>query len=268
MTRLVALCMATALAAACRTDGRGDGMSTAPTVSARQWEAVAARRIVFGHQSVGSNILDGVRALAADSGVNLPITESRGPASAPGLTHFLVGRNGDPLGKIRDFSAVIDGGANGDIALLKLCYIDLGAGDEPRQLAATYCDTLDALAGRHPRTRFVAVTVPLTTVQGGPKALVKRLLGRIPDGWQENALRHAFNEALRVRYADGGRLFDLAALEAAPRPRSRDGRPVPALDPSLTDDGGHLNAAGARRVAAALIGFLAEVATEPGESAR
>jgi len=233
-------------------------------VTAAEWQAVAGLRVVFGHQSVGRNLLDGLRSLAAEAQVPLAVTESRSPTGAAGLTHFAVGANGDPLGKIRDFAAVVDsaGADVADIALMKLCYIDFSGGADPGQVAAAYCDTLDALAARHPRTRFVAVTVPLTTVQTGPKALVKRVLGRIPDGYAENARRQIFNDVLRAR--DGGRhLFDLAALEAEPTGRRHEDRDIQCLDPKLTSDGGHLNDAGARRVAAQFVRFLAGLAT-PG----
>lgn len=247
--------------AACGREAKEVRMAPEATVTAAEWQALAGMRVVFGHQSVGRNILGGLQALAAGAPAPLAITESRAPAGAAGITHFAVGANGDPLGKIRDFAAVIDGaGADcADVALVKLCYIDFSGDADPQQVAAAYCDTLDALARRHPHTRFVAVTVPLTTVQAGPKAVVKRLLGRVPDGYAENARRQVFNDFLRAR--DGGRhLFDLAALEAEPASRRHEDRDIQCLDPALTSDGGHLNDAGARRVAAQLVRFLAGLA--------
>ena len=240
-------------------------MKAVPVVTASQWQTVAARRVVFGHQSVGNNILAGLRSLAAGDDVSLPITETREPGVVPGISHFAVGRNGDPLGKVRDFAAVIDSGAAAEIALFKLCYIDFSGDTDPLQVAAAYGDTLDALRSRHPATTFVAVTVPLTTVQGGPKALVKRMLGRVPDGYAENARRQAFNDALRARQDRNGHLFDLAAIEAGTRSLRHDGREIQCLDPSLTNDGGHLNDQGARLVAASLVGFLAGLDGSPGD---
>jgi hypothetical protein len=257
--------LAALFAAACQQGRQENGMTTAPVVTASQWQTVAARRVVFGHQSVGNNILAGLRSLAAGDDVSLPITETREPGVAPGISHFAVGRNGDPLGKVRDFAAVIDGGAAADIALFKLCYIDFSGDTDPLQVAAAYGDTLVALRGRHPGTTFVAVTVPLTTVQDGPKALVKRMLGRLPDGYAENARRQAFNDALRARQDRSGHLFDLAAIEAGTRSLRHDGREIQCLDPSLTNDGGHLNDQGARLVAASLVGFLAGLDGSLGE---
>jgi hypothetical protein len=223
-------------------------IDTPPT--ADQWKTFAARRIVFGHQSVGRNILDGVTTLAAGAGIDLPITETRDGAPAPGIAHFGVGANGDPLGKIRDFAAVMDGpaAAGADIALMKLCYIDFSDSADPAAVAAAYGDTLAHLQQRHPATVFVAVTTPLTTVQSGPKALVKKMLGRAPAGQVENTRREAFNAVLRARFGAEGRLFDLAALESGGGA---------SLNPALTYDGGHLNETGARLVAERFVAFLA-----------
>lgn len=235
------------------------------SLTAAQWREISTRRILFGHQSVGRNLLDGVRALAVEAGVSAPIVESRAPTATGGITHFKVGNNGDPLGKIRDFAAVVDGGTGDapDIALMKLCYIDFSPSIDPHLLATAYCDTLEGLQRRFPDTVFAAVTAPLTTVQTGPKALVKRLLRRAPDGWAENARRESFNAVLRERYGDSRRLFDLAAIEAAGSGVGFRSGGVPSLDPALTSDGGHLNDRGARLVAAQFLRFLAGAKNPP-----
>jgi len=46
-----------------------------------------------------------------------------------------------------------------------------------------------------PAVTFVHVTVPLTIVQTGAKAWLKRRLGKAPWGEQENVVRHRFNSA-------------------------------------------------------------------------
>ena len=241
----------------CRPGTQGGTMPAITEPTEAQWRTVASRRVIFAHQSVGRNILDGLGSLGGAGG--LAVSESRAPAPGPGLTHFAIGRNGEPLEKVRDFAAAVDAAAPVDIALVKLCYIDFSYGADPSAVARAYGDTLDALAARHPMTAFVAVTVPLTTVQGGPKALVKKLLGREPAGLAENARRQAFNDALRARSGPGRPLFDLAGLESAGCTVSHGGRSIQCLAPGLTSDGGHLNDHGARLVASALVGFLADL---------
>ncbi|MFO1406384.1 MAG: hypothetical protein U1F08_02490 [Steroidobacteraceae bacterium] len=234
--------------------------TTATTVD---WQALDRMRVVFGHQSVGGNILEGVSTLAKRDGRTYGVVEARTPPSAPGITHFKIGTNGDPSSKIRDFAAALDSGVvqGADVALMKLCYIDFDSSVDPVAIAREYADALDGLAARHPTTKFVAVTAPLTTVQTGPKAWVKRLLGRQPGGYAENARRASFNKALRERYASSGRLFDLARYESTAGGHDVavivDGATIEALDPSLSDDGGHLNAAGQQLIARQFLEFLA-----------
>ena len=50
-------------------------------VTPTQWERLAGRKIFFGHQSVGNNILDGMRGLMAENPqIRLRLVESRYPA--------------------------------------------------------------------------------------------------------------------------------------------------------------------------------------------
>ena len=128
------------------------------------------------------------------------------------------------------------------------------------QIATAYVQTLENLQSRNPQTRFVAVTTPLTTIQTGPKSWVKRLLGKTPAGYIENAKREEFNAVLRRKFGTD-RLFDVAKLEsqggAVPVVFDYEGRHFDALDPALSSDGGHLNDAGKRVVGSGFLKFLA-----------
>jgi hypothetical protein len=231
------------------------------------WSGLTGQKIIFAHQSVGANILSGTQELARRDRIDLPMHEQRSAPAAPGITHFTIGRNEDPLSKIRDFAAAIDAGAatGANVALMKLCYIDFKAGTDVRQVADAYIGTLDALAKRHPDTMFVAVTAPLTTVQTGPRAWLKKLLGRQPGQYAENGKRGEFNRLIREHYGSGKRLFDLARIEAEAggtrtMARSTEGG-IETLDPTLTDDGGHLNARGQLLVAGAFLNKIAELSS-------
>ena len=173
------------------------------------------------------------------------------------LVHAKIGRNEDPSSKCDDFRRIIDQGLAGpvDIALFKLCYIDIHPGTDVDALASAYVSCLDELSQRHPETIFLPVTAPLRQTPGGPGVWARELLGRTNHTKVANARRHAFNERLRTRYA-GRPLFDLAASEATD-PNGRratfvlDGKTCESLHAAYTDDGGHLNAAG--RAAAAIV---------------
>jgi hypothetical protein len=241
---------------------------TTTQINKPEWQVLEKTRVVFGHQSVGKNILNGIERLAARDGVNLDIHEQRTAPAAQGISHFAIGNNGDPLSKIKDFAAAIDAGAaqNADMAMMKLCYVDFNAATDARELANKYIASLDSLAERHPETRFVAVTAPLMAVQTGPKAVVKRLIGKQPHGSIDNLRRAEFNALLRERYAATGRLFDLAKAEAdstgAHCRVEVNGQTVEALCPELTNDGGHLNERGQELVATAFLNFAGSLASQ------
>ncbi|MGZ5031287.1 MAG: hypothetical protein ACXV8I_11930, partial [Methylobacter sp.] len=83
-------------------------MMTRTQINKPEWQALEKTRVVFGHQSVGRNILSGIERLAARDGVNLDIHEQRTASATQGISHFAIGNNGDPLSKIKDFAAAID----------------------------------------------------------------------------------------------------------------------------------------------------------------
>lgn len=251
-----------------RTEALASG--ACPPVQAIDWPKLSRLRIVFGHQSVGENVLTGIERLAARDGGKIDIHERRMTPALPGISHFLIGRNGEPMAKIQDFSAALDAGAvqGADVAMMKLCYVDFDATTDARQVADDYIASLESLAQRHPGTRFVAVTVPLTALQSGAKAWIKRLIGKSPGGYGDNAKRSRFNMLLRERYLAAGRLFDLARVEsgtAGERCTVRvDGQEVEVLCPQLTNDGGHLNERGQMLAATALLDFLSALPSKRG----
>jgi hypothetical protein len=260
MRMLAALLAFGAVTLTACSDQRENDMSLPPQPI--DWSSIAQKRVIFAHQSVGENILSGVDRLAKSNGVTIGIHDQRGTSLPEGITHFKVGRNGDPESKMSGFAAALDAAdvSDADVAMMKLCYLDFNRATDARRLAEVYANNLDALAQRYPKTTFVAVTTPLTTVQTGPKAWIKRLMGRAPAQYAENAKRAEFNALLRDRYLADGRLFDLARVEATGAGRAIsvdvDGQEVEALDPALTSDGGHLNDRGQNIVAAAFLQYL------------
>jgi len=227
---------------------------------------VAQERVYFGHQSVGKNILDGLKELSA--GERVPVTVTEVPQAAqlkgPGIGHLFVPENGDPMLKLANFRKALGEGSPVDIALVKFCYVDIKADTDMRALFAAYQKTIDELRARNPRTTFVHVTLPLTTVQTGPKAWAKRLLGRAPYGTIDNVKRDEYNTMLRRAYAGREPIFDLARIESIAADGSQatvewDGKTAPAMVPAYTDDGGHLNQVGRLRAAAEFVRVLAAV---------
>ncbi|MHA7632265.1 hypothetical protein [Corallococcus sp. M7] len=248
-----------------------------PDATVASLERLTHRRVFFGHQSVGGNILDGVRALPNAPGSKTPAiveVKDANATIAPGtLAHALVGQNEQPETKLAHFEQLLDGGVakQVDVALVKFCYIDFTSSTDAKALFEKYRATLAGLKSRHPGVTFVHVTAPLTTVQRGAKAWFNELRGRAVYGVGENVSREAFNALMRQTYGGKEPLFDLAALESTQADGSREtyevnGRAYPAMVPAYSDDGGHLNAQGQARVASALVTFLAALPEAPASA--
>lgn len=237
-------------------------------------EFLADSRVFFGHQSVGDNILDGVRDLAQKAGVALrveAVAVGGEIPEGPGLFHARVGANLDPDSKIAAFSAALGTvGASGyDLAVLKFCYVDLddkSREQQPQALFARYLAGMNAIEKAHPQLHVLNSTMPLVAEPPGRKTRLKRLLGMSVETDAENVRRNEYNRLVRERYA-GSSLLDIARFEAT----DVDGRPVvfehsgqsmEMLVPEFTTDGGHLNDAGQEWVAAAFIHRLAEALRE------
>ena len=200
-------------------------------------QRVAHERVFFGHQSVGANILQGVKELSAKEGVPVFIKDQ------------LVPEIGDPLRK-----------------LLKFCYVDINANTDAGALFDQYRRAVNELRAGNPRTVFVHATLALTTVQTGPKAWVKRLLGRSAYGTVENVRRDEYNRLLRATYAGREPIFDLARIESTAPDGTLvtvtwDGVTAPALSPEYSADGGHLNARGRLLAAREFITVLAQASS-------
>ncbi len=182
------------------------------------YDRLSRLRLFFGHQSVGMNLLDGVKGLDGARGTAFRVVETTDPAAlVPGtLAHFFAPENGDPERKLASFEAALDSGIGevADVALLKFCYVDFGSSTDAAALFAKYQAMVARQRGRHPGLVFVHVTVPLTTVQGGLKGLVKRALGRVPAGVAENAKRQEYSDLVRRAYGGKEPIFDLARFES------------------------------------------------------
>lgn len=233
-----------------------------PRASDEDLELVAQSKVFFAHQSVGSNILDGLPRLYGERAVAAPAV-NQGTSIAPGFTHINVGVNGDPLGKIEAFDEAIRSGVGEDIdvAILKLCYVDIQADADVEQVFSAYRDTFAALQRDYPDVVFVPATVPVTAERRIDQK-VRALLGRQDGlGPEQNEARYRFNSLIRAEYAASGRLFDIAAIEST----TPDGRRVSTGGPATTEalhrgyasDPGHLNTDGGTIAAEALAATLA-----------
>jgi hypothetical protein len=242
------------------------------TLSDADLEKLAKAKIYFGHQSVGSNIMDGVKDLMGrDPRLRLKVEETAAPAGFQSgvFSHGPVGKNQDPASKIDDFAAKINTGVGGntDIAFFKFCYIDIMADRDIDELFFHYQKAMADLKKSYSQTVFVHVTVPLTIVQTGPKVFIKKMIGRAPGGFQENANRNKYNRKLRQTYGGKEPIFDLAQIESTYADGTRatfdwQGQTYERMIPEYGSDGRHLNDPGRQLVAEHLLVFLSKLLSQ------
>jgi len=235
-------------------------------VSAAEWEGLAARRIFFGHQSVGGNITQGLtEVLESHPEIRLSVVESKAVGPRAGFYHARNGENGYPDRKADEFVQIAsrDLTAPGSIGMMKLCYVDVTADSDPRELFAEYQRRMVALRAQNPGLTVVHFTMPLF-VDDGTLYYWKLKVRGYPAERDRNVVRNRYNELLREAYSGKEPIFDIATIESTHPDGSRSffrhfGKKVYAVAPEYTYDGGHFNEASRRLVAERLLVFLAKL---------
>lgn len=231
-------------------------------------QVIANARVFFGHQSVGRDLLKAVQALSRESGVPLPITEVKAGngIEGKGLFHAVVGQNGDPASKLAEFMVNASKPDDSfDLALLKFCYVDLDDGSReqsPTKIFEHYQRDIGRLRAAQPELVVLHATMPLMSDPPGWKTTVKRWLGR--STWRDDAHRRraAYNEQIRANVPQET-LFDIARLESTridgeQSAFSVGGKRIETMVMDYTYDGGHLNEAANRRIAAEFVHAIAQ----------
>ena len=244
-------------------------LSSLENVPESAWKKLSEKRIFFGHQSVGFNIINGIKEIIKENPMiklNLVKTGDFKDFSTPLFAHDMVGKNTDPKSKIDAFARFMEKGIGNkaDMAFFKFCYVDANAGTDVKKIFKEYKNRLFRLKKNYPETKFIHVTMPLISVQTGPRAWIKKLIGKPIRGIEDNIKRNHFNSFLKNEYLDKDPLFDLAKIESTfpDGIRSfftRDGVTYYTLVQDYTHDGGHLNEKGRKTVAEQLLIFLAKV---------
>ena len=187
----------------------------------------AALRLMVRHASVGGNIDSGLEALQD--------ADARCDRS---LWDFQARGNPSWQEKVDDLvTQAAAQGASFDVLTMKFCYID------PNASFTYYRDAMLQLESDYGTKRFVWWTIPIET--------------------SGNTNRQAFNDQVRsYAVANGKPLLDIADIEChdAAGQKRVDGNGRELMRDEWTIDGGHLNAAGAARVAGALWWLMARLA--------
>jgi hypothetical protein len=259
-----------------KTDTHRITLPSIEDVPGEYWAKLAEKRIFFGHQSVGYNILDGmINILDEYNHIKLNIVETNEAAKfdRPIFAHSQVGRNTDPASKIKSFINIMDSGVGNkvDIAFFKFCYVDIMRDSNPREIFDTYNAAIDDLKERYPRVMFMHVAVPLCSTPVGAerkiKENIKLLIGK-PGLLDDNINRNLYNRMLNETYSETEPVFDLALLESVNPDGFRSyvnkgSEKVFLMSPQYTNDGGHLKSEYRKRIAEQLLIILAEAANKP-----
>jgi hypothetical protein len=229
---------------------------------------IAQNRIFFGHQSVGVDIMHGIKDLASAQGIadlNIVSLDRDSVKGGPFFAEALVGRNAEPDTKCDMFERVVGTLAADSlqIALMKFCYVDIKKQTDIDEMFRYYESTMEELKRTYPSVTFVHVTVPVTERNVWWRRLVKKLLGR-EEEWDLASIKSTeFNAMLLKRYGNDP-MFDLAAVESTYPDGKRsmfesDGKVAYTMVSEYTRDGGHLNERGRELVARAMVKTLADV---------
>jgi len=223
---------------------------------------LANKKIYFAHQSVGGNIIEGLREILdsnPEEKLNIIKSTDSKILDKPALMHTYIGENGDPLYKIDEFKRTIfDGiGDKVDIAMMKFCYLDINKTTDIDEVFQAYKSAIDQIHEKFPEVKIVHLTVPLTVHDGGIRGFIKRIMGR-PDN---NIMRQRYNDKIAMEYRDREPIFDIAKLESTlangQRVENREGDlTYYSLAPVYAADNGHLNRYGRLMAAKNFAEFL------------
>ena len=233
-------------------------------------QSIASKKILFGHKSVGNNIMQGVQDIIASNEhhaeLKIKLLDENKDITEPGFYHYKNGKNHYPKSKCDNFLQVLSKknlGTSLDIAFFKFCYVDIHKNINIEEIFDYYVKTIDSIKTKFPRLTIVHVTTPLYVHSKGIKAFIRNLI----KGDLANVKRNEFNELLRTKYGGSEPIYDLAKIES----QMPDGKTSTfkyknnvynSLSEKYTDDGGHLNKLGRYLAAKELLTILAEIKSQ------
>ena len=229
-----------------------------------KWLSLQKKKIFFGHQSVGLNIIDGIKKIISNNKqISFSIDETTDFQIKSNLFHYRVGNNRDPLSKINDFVKIIthDKNSGPNIAALKFCYVDFQGESNIGQIFENYNNSIERLKSEYPHISIIHFTVPLKSQEFSLKTRIKMLAGMQSWELNDNIKRNQYNQLLINKYKGKDLIFDIAEIEST-KPNGertsftyKNSKYFYMFD-GYTYDGGHLNDTGKEKVASKFLLFL------------
>jgi len=231
---------------------------------------ISHKNIYFGHRSVGENIISGINKIISKEGrKEFVIKELKSNSKIDGnyFFHSNIGRNGDPKSKFKEFTDIVNNLANKnlEIAMMKLCFVDITKKTNINEVFQSYVAMIDSLQNKYPNLTFIHFTVPLKSKPSWIHGIKNFIKNRDIDDQQDNINRNKYNELLLTKYPRKY-IFDLAGFESTYPSGKREsivvnGELYYSLIKDYTDDGGHLNELGQQVIASEFINKLVEIIT-------
>jgi len=236
-------------------------------ITQQEADDVHATNFLFGHQSVGRNIMDGLNALEGQdskystniipSDFYLDVTRQQYLDYGSIFGQQNSGSNGNPSSKNAEFFGFLN--SNDDlvnVAFLKYCYVDVTNTIPAQQVFDNYKVAVDLFEASHPDVTLVHFTNPITPS---------------PSDTLNNVQRNIYRDLILQEYGNIGYVFDLADLESwyngAYTTFDYGGNTYLRMNDAYSLDGqGHLNSVGGQMVAKALWVMMKELATGGGPS--
>ena len=247
---------------------------TLEDISITKLRELSCKKIFFGHQSIGFNIIDGINDIMNDNPelkLNIVEYNNLSDFNSSNFIHAAEGNNTKPDTKLDAFSEHIKEGIGGiaDFAFLKLCYVDITADSDVNKIFDYYRSSMEHLKQLYPETTFIHITVPIVSqkidIITELTNMIKRIIGKsVNEIYRNNIKRSQFNDLMIEKYEGKEPIFDFARVESMLLDGTRqyhelDGYIYYSMIPEYTDDGGHLNEKGRRFVAEQFIIFLANL---------
>jgi hypothetical protein len=253
-----------------------EGIEEAPPMpsihdlSESTWESLSTKKIYFGHQSVGNNIMDGVaKVTTQDHLPSIRIVESDDPSvlNRAVWAHSQIGKNGDPFSKIEAFKENLRKGIGdkADIAFFKFCFWDIRSFTDIGKVFRTYKETMDELKREYPNVTFVHFTVPLMSHSDSLSANIRRTFGLKVGFDEDNIKRNELSQLILKEYAGKEPVVDIALYESTLPDMTRTfftrgTEHYYYLASAYTNDGGHLNEEARKWAAEQVLIILARAA--------
>jgi len=167
------------------------------------------KKILFGHMSVGFNVLDGLKDLIKDDTrfKDYPVVELKDEdvINDSGFYHKRNGQNSFPVTKCDAFRSLLmkdSLGAQFDIAFFKFCYVDLKSETNVEEVFQYYAETIESIKSAFPKLNIIHVTVPLMVHNYTLKSTIKNWIKKD----MANINRNRFNQLLLEKYGSASPL--------------------------------------------------------------